>query len=98
MPLWKRRIFESRPVTRVEISPGFGRWVFTYVGPLLSSILIGLIVILALSDWLPHILGIGVTNPEHLRLIGAVVFVVTYVLHVRALKREFRAHDSEFIE
>ena len=98
MSLWKRRMFEARPVTRVEISPGFGRWWFTYAGPLLSGILVVLLVELALSDWLPRIFGIGVISPEHLRLIYAVVFVVTYVLHVWAIKRWFRAQDSKFIE
>lgn len=98
MPIWKRRMFESRPITRVEIAPGFGRWWFTYAMPLVSGFFVVLFVGLALSDWMPHFFGVGAINPENLRLVSAIVFVVTYVLHVRAIRRWFRTQDSEFIE
>ncbi len=98
MSIWKRRIFEPRAVKRSEISSGFGRWWFTYAMPAASGLLVALLVVLALSDWLPRTLGIGLTNPDHLRLVSIVVFSLTYVLLMWAMKREFRAQDSEFSE
>ena len=98
MPIWRRQLFKSRPVNRVEIRSGAGRWWFTYAVPLITSFFAVLLVGLALSEWLPRLLGFGGVGPEQLRLVCAVVFVVTYGASVLSVKRHFRAQDSEFSE
>jgi peptidoglycan biosynthesis protein MviN/MurJ (putative lipid II flippase) len=98
MPIWKYRIFEPRVVRRYEISPGLGRWWFIYVMPAVVGVLVVLVVLLALSDWLPRTLGIGLTNLGHLGLAGILVFALTYALLMWAVKREFRTQDSDFSE
>ncbi|HVY06853.1 MAG TPA: hypothetical protein VHB46_12830 [Burkholderiales bacterium] len=98
MPLWNRRLFKSRPVSRIEIRPGFPRWWFTYAMPLLTSLFAVLLVGLALSDWLPQLLGIAAVGPARLRVVSAVVFIVTYGASVLAMKSHFRVQDSEFSE
>ena len=98
MHMWKRRAFESRPVTRLEFSTGFGRWWATYAMPLVFSFLAVLLVSFALAEWLPSLFGIGVESQERFRLVGAAVFSVTYLLGVWAMKRSFRTRDSEFTE
>ena len=98
MPLWSRQLFKNRPVTQAEIRQGFPRWWFTYAMPLVTSLFAVLLVGLALSDWLPRLIGFGVIGPYRLRVVSVVVFVVTYSVSVLAMKRHFRAQDSEFSE
>jgi hypothetical protein len=98
MPIWKRRLFETHSVSRVEIRPGFGRWWFTYVVPIASGILAALVAVLALSEWLPQLFSLGVSSPNQLRFVGGIVFLATYILSVLAMRKWFRKQDSEFSE
>lgn len=94
-----RSIFSTRPVYRVEIPrKGLGRWWFTYVMPIVGSMLVALAVVLGLAEWLPRTISVGVTDPIALRVIALTVFVVTYVWQVWYLRRWWRSEDSGFSE
>jgi hypothetical protein len=94
---WNRRLFSSRPVYRVEIPrTGLGRWWFTYAMPVVGSMLVVLVVVLALGDWLPNTISVGVTDPVTLRVIALAVFVVAYVWQVWLIRRWWRSEDSGF--
>jgi len=83
------------PKFRLEIRANrFGRWRFTYLLPLGPAFLVAGLVVLALADWLPRFLPIGVSDPIALRIVGTAVFIPMYVWQVLGWRKFFREQES----
>ena len=64
--------------------------------PFPCATLVVIVVVLGLSDWLPKLIGVGISDPIALRIIALTVFVSTYVWQVWYVRRWWRTEDSVF--
>lgn len=82
------------PIATLVPSP-LGQWVFAWVTPTIPAGLAATVVVVAMADWLPTVLGGEVVSVVTLRVAAGAVFAAVYMSLNVLTRRHFREHQAE---